>query len=91
MYYKQVKGGALVSVKVIAGAKKNEIAGVRGDFLVVKVTAHREKGRGNEALITFFSKAFACSKKDIRIVKGETQSRKLVFLPISCERLAQQH
>lgn len=104
MWYREVTGGVEISVKVIAGAKKNEIAGVRGpsasslqrcsgtpfwtgDFLVVKVTAQREKGRANEALITLFSKTYRCRKKDIRILKGEAQSKKLVFLPVPIGRL----
>ena len=87
MWYREVDGGVEVSVKVIAGAKKNGIAGVRGDFLVVKVTAQREKGKANEALITLFSKTYKCSKKDIRILKGEAQSKKLVFLPVPIGRL----
>ncbi len=90
MWYRDVDGGVVVSVKIIAGAKKNEIAGVRGDFLVVKVTAQRVKGKANEALVKLLSKTFECNKKDIRIVKWETQSKKLVFLPVSYDSFLKQ-
>jgi len=97
MWYRDVDGGVVVSIKVIAGAKKNEIVGIvdplalpEASFLKVKVTAQRENGKANEALIKLLSKTFECNKKDIRIVKGATKSKKLVFFSVSHESLRKQ-
>lgn len=87
MWYRDVDGGVEISIKVIAGAARDEIVGERGDFLVVKITAQREKGKANKALIKLLSKTFECSRKTIRIQRGQTQSRKEVFMPISLKVL----
>ncbi len=66
-----------IEVKVIPNAKKNEIK-EEERFLKVYLTAPREKGRANRALISLLSKHFKLRKGEIRIISGERSTRKVV-------------
>ncbi len=58
------------NVKVIPGAPRDEVAGVRGTAVVVRLTAKPVKGAANKALIKFLSDALQLSPTDISIVAG---------------------
>jgi len=77
-----------INLKVIPGASKNEIVGVRDMRLCVKIAAAAEDGRANECLRGFFAKTFGCAKRDVVLVKGEKARLKTISLPAVCsERL----
>lgn len=66
-----------LKVKVIAGAKKEEIKQEDG-FLKVKLTAQPVKGKANEALIDALSIHFKTPKSRIKITHGHTSNKKEV-------------
>lgn len=66
-----------VKVKVIPNAKRNEIREGEGP-LKVYLTAPREKGKANKALILLLSKYFRIKKGDIKIISGERETRKII-------------
>lgn len=63
----------IVQIKVIPGAKKEEVA--EGEPLIVRVKERAEKGKANEAVIRLLSHYF---KAKVRIIRGEKSRRKLV-------------
>lgn len=69
---------ATVKIRVIPRSSKNEIAGWRGDSLLVRVTAPPAEGAANEAVIRMFSDLLGLRKGDIRIVSGEKSRDKVV-------------
>jgi uncharacterized protein (TIGR00251 family) len=68
--------GATFAVKALAGAKRNGVVGVHGMALKVAVSAPREKGRANEALVEVLAEALGVPKKTVSLAKGETSADK---------------
>ncbi len=65
-------------VKVVPRASKNEIAGVEGDAVKVRLNAPPVDGKANIALIKFLAETLGVSRAQVEIVSGETGRRKLV-------------
>jgi uncharacterized protein (TIGR00251 family) len=73
---KEADGGATFAVKASAGSRRNAVVGTHGDALKVAVTAPRDKGRANEALIEVIAEALGVPKKSVVLIKGETSTDK---------------
>ncbi len=67
---------ARITIKAQPGARRNEVAGYRGEALVVRVTAAPEGGKANEAIIETLAKALGVAKSRITIVRGMTSRQK---------------
>jgi uncharacterized protein (TIGR00251 family) len=76
----------IIDVKVIPNAKRKDIK-LEAGILRVKVTSKAERGKANQELIEYLSEVLGVTKGDIRIVKGEKDSRKMVSLPVDKPRL----
>jgi hypothetical protein len=66
------------SVRLQPRASKNEIAGLQGVSLKVRVTAPPVDGLANEALIEFLSEALNISRRNVCIVSGHSSRTKVV-------------
>lgn len=69
-----------MTVKVVPGSSRTEIAGCHGDMLKIKIAAPPEKGKANKALIDFLARTLNLKKNAIEITAGHTSSIKQVFL-----------
>lgn len=69
-----------LSVKVVPGSSRDEIAGWLGDALKVRVSAPPEKGKANQAVVRVIAKTLGLSEKDVSVVAGKTSPRKAVEL-----------
>lgn len=70
--------GVTFAVRVVPRASRNEIVGVHGDALKIRVTAPPVEGRANEALIAFLAKRLDVRKSQVEIVAGGTSRRKMI-------------
>lgn len=70
--------GVRIQVKVQPRSSKNEIIGVTGDFLRVKLTAPPVEGEANKALVKYLGQLFGCAGGRIKILRGATGRCKLV-------------
>ena len=70
--------GIIFTVKVQPGASKNEIVGVQGDALKVKINAPPMKGKANRALIDFLAKHLGVKKSEVEIISGRTSRIKKI-------------
>jgi uncharacterized protein len=70
-------------VKAFPKSSKNEITGVRGGELIVKINAVAEQGKANQELVEYLSKCLRIAKRDIVIVSGEGSRHKRIQLPAS--------
>lgn len=77
--YKHTPDGIVLSVKVIPNAGFDEITGWEQGALKVRITSIPEKGKANQHLIKFLSKAFRVPKSKISLLKGETSRNKVLF------------
>ena len=69
-------GSITLEIHVQPGAKKNEIAGVHGDALKIRVAAPPAEGKANVALMEFLAEAFGVPKRNVAILRGESGRRK---------------
>lgn len=68
----------LLEVAAQPGAKRNEILGLHGERLKVRIHAPPLEGRANSMLIEFFSDCFAVPKNRITIEQGEQGRQKRI-------------
>ena len=59
-------------------ASRNEIVGLYGDALKVRLTAPPVEGRANEALIALLPQRLGVRKSQVQIVAGTTSRRKMI-------------
>jgi len=79
-FCRDVPGGALLSVRVIPRAKKTEVAGRRGDALVVRIAAPPVEGAANAALIDFLAARLGVARRGVRILSGDRGRDKRVAI-----------
>lgn len=78
------------AVHVQPRASRNEIAGIHGDALKVRLTAPPVDSAANDALIAFLAEALGVTRRDVRIVAGATSRAKVVEVAgVSAEQLKQ--
>ncbi|HNQ63557.1 MAG TPA: DUF167 domain-containing protein [Syntrophorhabdaceae bacterium] len=70
-----------IEIRVVPNAKKREIVR-EGFFLKVKLISSPRDGKANEELIEFLSDTFRVKKSEIKIIRGEKDRRKVVFIPV---------
>ncbi|MBM3127823.1 MAG: YggU family protein [Chloroflexi bacterium] len=75
---RQANGAVTFVVKVVPRASKNQIAGVEGDALKVRLTAPPVEGKANDALIAFLAEMLGVRRAQIEIISGQTARRKIV-------------
>ncbi len=74
------EGGAAIMVTVVPRASKDEIAGMQGDSIKVRLTAPPVDGAANDALIKFLSKRLGVRQSAVEIVAGRSSRQKLVSI-----------
>jgi uncharacterized protein (TIGR00251 family) len=70
--------GVVIDVRVIPRAARSEIAGVRGDAILVRLTAAPVDGAANAKLIDVIADAFGLPRRAVSLVAGERSRQKRV-------------
>ncbi len=70
----------IVQVKVIPNAARNAIEGLQNGVLRVRITAIPDKGKANEALLTYFAKTLGIARSRITVLSGHTARLKRVAI-----------
>ncbi|MCB9836019.1 MAG: DUF167 domain-containing protein [Phycisphaera sp.] len=65
-------------VKAVPGAKREQIAGVLGDRLKIKVSAPPEGGKANAAICALIAKTLGVKAGAVSVVSGMTNPEKVV-------------
>ena len=79
--YIEEKGGAVVlRVLVQPRASKNELAGIHGDCLKIRVTSPPVEDQANKKLCAFLSKLIGVGKKQVEVVGGHKTRVKKVMI-----------
>ena len=74
----QQNGTVRFRIRVSPRASKNEVGGVHGDALRVRITAPPVDGAANRAIVKLLSKRLGVAKSAVRIVQGQSGRDKLV-------------
>lgn len=67
----------ILKIHVQPKASRDEVAGLHGDSLKIRITAPPVDGMANERLIRFLAKIFKVAKSGILLVSGETGRDKI--------------
>ncbi len=67
-----------IRIYVQPRSSKNEIAGIHGDAIKIKITSPPVDGAANSLLIKFLSKKLGVSKSSISLVSGDKSRKKVV-------------
>ena len=71
------KGDHIVlNIRVVPRASKDEIVGLYGDALKVRIQAPPVEGKANAYLVKFISKHWKIPRRNIKILSGETGRNK---------------
>jgi uncharacterized protein (TIGR00251 family) len=70
--------GVCLSIKVQPRAARNEIVGVVGDELKVRVTAPPVDSAANEAVLRLLAEILGCARSALHLQRGQTSRRKLI-------------
>ena len=79
-FLSQAAEGVIIRIHAQPNAKRNEIAGVHGEELKIRLHAPPVDGKANAALIAFLCEVLDVSKSEIEIVRGETSRSKQVLI-----------
>ena len=74
----KVDDGVIFKIKVQPGAAKNEIVGVQGDALRVKINAPAIKGKANRVLVDFLAEKLEVKRSEVTIISGHTSRIKKI-------------
>ena len=70
-------GAILIRLKAVPGARRDQIAGLLGDRLKVRVSAPPEGGKANKAICALLAATLGVKPRDVEIVGGQTSPEKL--------------
>ncbi|MDX9871203.1 MAG: DUF167 domain-containing protein [Clostridia bacterium] len=76
----ETDGGVQFSLKIQPRASRNEIVGLQGDALKLRITAPPVDGEANEACIRFIAQMLKVPKSAVTIVSGLTGRNKTVHV-----------
>jgi len=76
----RTREGAVFRLRVQPHARRQEVAGVRQDALVVKVTAPPEGGRANDACRRLLADVLDLPAERVEIIRGHTARDKVVLV-----------
>lgn len=74
----EAQGGVTFSVRVVPRSSRNQIVGVEGGVLKIKLTAPPVEGAANAALIEFVAEWLGVRRSTVSIVSGDKARNKIV-------------
>lgn len=77
-FYRWDGDDLILSCHLQPKASKDEISGLHGDSVKIRITAPPIEGRANTHLIRFLAKTFGVPKRAVRIISGELGRQKRV-------------
>ncbi len=77
-FIKETAEGITISVKIQPRASKNEVVGLHGNALKIRLTAPPVEGAANALLITFLSDKLDLPKQNFELIQGLTSRNKLI-------------
>lgn len=72
--------GVMLKIKVQPKSSRNEIIGLEGDYLKIKVIAPPIEGEANKAVINLLVKKLKIPKSQIAIISGHKSKLKTIYL-----------
>ncbi len=81
-------GPAHLAVRVLPGASKNEVVGLRDGTWKVRLTAPPIDGRANQALREFMADRLGINRSQVKLIKGATsRNKELVIFGLTADEI----
>lgn len=74
----ETANGVRFAVRVQPRASKNEVAGIHGTALKIRLQAPPVDGAANDALVSFLADSLGVSRRSVRIISGDSSRNKTV-------------
>lgn len=88
----------VIRVLLQPNAKKNEVIGIHGDALRIRITAHAIENKANQALLLYLAEVFHVKKSHVILAHGQRNRIKYIsihgdvsVLLAQCKRLCSLH
>ena len=89
-WYREDAEGFIFSVRVVPRASRNEIVGLHGGALKVRVAAPPVEGAANDELVKFLAKQLGVPRSAVMLVSGTSSRNKTIrVVKASAARLDQ--
>jgi uncharacterized protein (TIGR00251 family) len=75
----------ILTVQVVARSSRDEMAGIHGDALRIRLRAPPVEGAANTALIAFLAETLGVRQRQVEILSGYTSRRKTVLVSGLCK------
>ena len=72
--------GVILHVKVIPNASRNQMEGLHGGALKIRLSAPPVDGKANEILVRILADQLGCHKRDIQLIRGQTARHKVLAI-----------
>ena len=82
-WYRQHDDVITLTLHIQPGAKRNEIAGLHGDALKIRLAAPPVEGRANEVLLKFIAGLFEVPLRQVTLQAGTKSRHKIVMVQYS--------
>jgi len=79
-WLREHRDGVTIDLHVQPRASKNEIVGVQGEELKVRLTSPPVEGEANRLCVEFFAKMLKVSKSTVELVAGEKSRHKRLLI-----------
>lgn len=79
--FQATESGTLLRLRIQPRASRDEIVGLHGDDLKVRISAPPVDSAANESLVKFLSKRLNLPKSRVQLLKGLTSRNKTILLP----------
>ena len=70
--------GLLVPIKAVPGASRDEIGGMLGDRVKIRVSAAPENGQANDAIRALIARSLGIDAARVSVVRGRSGAHKTV-------------
>ena len=88
MWIQETSDGVIFKVIVQPRGSKNEIAGLQGDALKIRLTAPPVEGAANKMCIEFLAKSLKVRKSDVEIVRGQgSRTKKMLVRSVTRKKI----
>jgi hypothetical protein len=88
MWIQETPDGVIFKVIVQPRGSKNEIAGLQGDALKIRLTAPPVEGAANKMCIEFLAKSLKVRKSDVEIVRGQgSRTKKMLVRSVTRKKI----
>ena len=76
----QLDDDVLLYIRAVPGASRDQIAGLVGDRLKIRISAPPEAGKANKAICKLLAKALGLKPKDVTVHAGHISPEKTMRL-----------